>query len=155
MTTKLDLFSADLWLYMRLHHLVDRTTSFKLDEKIYEILRHFESQLEQPELLRSENTPAAPWLPILLIHIGTQVKTWHCQSYKFKEFAKNWSFKIFKQALYATHRLKLLDKMCKYGMDPASIDEDTERTRFCPRTDRRTRWNQYTPPSTSLRRGGG
>ena len=28
--------------------------------------------------------------------------------------------------------------MCKYEMDPASIVEDTERTRFCPQTDRRT-----------------
>ena len=27
-----------------------------------------------------------------------------------------------------THRLKLLDRMCKYEMDPASIVEDTERT---------------------------
>ena len=43
--------------------------------------------------------------------------------------------------------------MCKYEMDPMSIIEDTERTRFCPqtdrwtdgRTDRRTRWYQYTP----------
>ena len=36
----------------------------------------------------------------------------------------------------------LLDKMCKYEMDPASILEDTERTRFGPQmdgqTDRRT-----------------
>ena len=43
--------------------------------------------------------------------------------------------------------------MCKYEMDPMSIVEDTERTRFCPQTDRRTRWNQYTPLSTSLKRG--
>ena len=28
--------------------------------------------------------------------------------------------------------------MCKYEMDPMSIVEDTERTRFCPQTDRRT-----------------
>ena len=40
--------------------------------------------------------------------------------------------------------LMLLDKMCKYKMDPLSIGEDTERTRFCPQTDRRARWNQYT-----------
>ena len=37
-----------------------------------------------------------------------------------------------------THRLKLLDKMCKHEMDRMSIVEDTERTRFCPQTDRRT-----------------
>ena len=28
--------------------------------------------------------------------------------------------------------------MCKYEMDPMSIVEDTERTRFCPQMDRRT-----------------
>ena len=28
--------------------------------------------------------------------------------------------------------------MCKYEMDPASIVEDTERTRFVQQTDRRT-----------------
>ena len=47
--------------------------------------------------------------------------------------------------------------MCKYEMDPMSIVEDTERTRFCPqtdgRTDRRTRWYQYTP--LQLRWSGG
>ena len=26
-----------------------------------------------------------------------------------------------------------------------TIVDDTERTRFCPQTDRRTRWNQYSP----------
>ena len=38
----------------------------------------------------------------------------------------------------ATHLLKLLDKMCKYEMDPASIVEDTERAGFCPQADRQT-----------------
>ena len=28
--------------------------------------------------------------------------------------------------------------MCKCEMDPMSIIEDTEQTRFCPQTDRRT-----------------
>ena len=32
----------------------------------------------------------------------------------------------------------MLDKMRKYEIDPASIVEDTERTRFCPQTDRWT-----------------
>ena len=30
-------------------------------------------------------------------------------------------------------------------MDQMSIVDDTEQTQFCPQTDRRTRWNQYTP----------
>ena len=46
-------------------------------------------------------------------------------------------------------------------MDPMCIVEDTERTRFCPQTDRRTEGkgdNSIPPPppfSTSLKRGGG
>ena len=42
---------------------------------------------------RSENTPAASWLPILLSHIGYQVKWRQSQSYKFKEFVKISNFK--------------------------------------------------------------
>ena len=94
------------------------------------------SKLEQLECLHSGNTLRrlmithtieSYWIPS---HIGSQVKRWQSQSYKFKEFAK------------ISHLLKLLDKMCKYEMDPMSIVEDTERTR-----------NQYTPLSTSLKRG--
>ena len=69
-------------------------------------------------------------------------------------------FFILKQTLHATimrrvytYILKLLGKMWKYGIDPTSIVEDTERTRFCAQTDRRTRWSQNTPLSTSLKRG--
>ena len=51
---------------------------------------------------------------------------------------KNSNFWILKRALHATHLLKLLDKMCKYEMDPMSIVENTERTRFYGQTDRRT-----------------
>ena len=31
-----------------------------------------------------------------------------------------------------THNLNLVDKVCKYEMDPASIMEDTEQTQFGP-----------------------
>ena len=68
-------------------------------------------------------------------HIGSQVKRRQSQSYKFKKFAKIQNFWILKWTLHATHLLKLLDKMCKYEMDPMSVVEDTERTRFCPQTD--------------------
>ena len=70
-----------------------------------------------------------------------------------KNSPKFLNFWILKRALHATHLLKLLDKMCKYEMDPMSIVEDTELTRFCPQTDRRTRWYQYTP--FQLRWSGG
>ena len=49
-------------------------------------------KLEQLERLRSEIHPATPWLPILVIHIRSQVKTRQSQSYKFKKIAKNWNF---------------------------------------------------------------
>ena len=35
-----------------------------------------------------------------------------------------------------THLLKLVDKMCRYQMDPASFVEDTEWTPFGLNTDR-------------------
>ena len=141
------------------------------------------TKLEQLERLGSEDTPAASWLPIPLSHIESQVKRRQSQSYKFKEFVKISNFWISKQTLHATHLLKLLDKMCKYEMDAMSIVEDTEwtrryradtilstdrfcpqRTQFCPHlllkiqsghdsVHRRTMWNQYTPLSTSLKRG--
>ena len=41
------------------------------------------NKLEQLEHLLSEILPAAPWLPILVIHIRSQVKTTQSQSYKF------------------------------------------------------------------------
>ena len=48
--------------------------------------------------------------------------------------------------------------MYKYKMDPAIIVEDTEWIWFRPQTDRqvdrRTRWNQYTPLTSSLGVGG-
>ena len=84
--------------------------------------------------------------PILLTSsywIPSQNKT--NQNYQIKEFAKTSNFWILRKAVHTTHLLKLLDKVCKYEMDPISIVEDKERTRFCPQTDRRTRWNQYTP----------
>ena len=126
---------------------------------VLHFLHDLKQKLEQLQRLRSEVTPCHPMIThVLLIHVGSQVKTRQSQNYKFKEFAKSSTFWILKQTLDATHFLKLLDKMCKYEIDQASIVEDTEQTLFCPqtdgRTDRRTRWNQYTiPPSTSLSGG--
>ena len=101
-------------------------------------------KLEQLECLRSEDTPATPWLPILLIHIGPQVKTRHSQSYIFKEFAKTlylWILK--KKTFHRIHLLKLLDKMWKYKMYLASVMDDTEQNRFCPQMDRRTSMQSF------------
>ena len=70
-----------------------------------------------------------------------------------KNLPKFHIFLILTQTLHATHLLRLLDKMRKYEMDLTSIVEDTVQTRFCPQTDRRARWNQHTPLSTSLKPG--
>ena len=58
-------------------------------------------QLEQLECLRS-----ASCLPVLLSHIGSQVKKRQSQrqSYKFKEFAKISNFLILKQTLHMTRQ---------------------------------------------------
>ena len=88
------------------------------------------AELEQLERLRSENTPTAPWLPILFIQMGSQVKTTQNQSYNFKENAKKLKIRILQHPVYETHLLELLDTMYKYELDPASIVEDTEQTPF-------------------------
>ena len=111
-------------------------------------------KLEQLEACILRIPPAASWLPIPLSHIGSQVKRRQSQSYKFKEFAKISNFLTLKQTLHTTHLLKLLDKMCKYKMDPMSIVEDSERTRFCRQTDKvKPVYSLLTPPSTLLKRG--
>ena len=111
----------------------------------------FWSKLEQLERLRFEDTPTTLWLPILLSHIGSQVKRRQSQSYKFKEFAKIPNFYILKQTLHMTHLLKLLDKMCKYmkwiqqALLKIQSGHDSVHRQTDGQTDRRTRWNQNTP----------
>ena len=85
-----------------------------------------------------------------------QVKRRQSQSYKLKKFAKIANFWISKLPLHATHLLKLLAKMCQYEIDPMSIVENTERTQFCPQTDRRTDGQGDTSiPPFQLRWSGG
>ena len=56
----------------------------------------------------------------------------------FLKNAKNYNSRILQQTLQTTHRLKLLDKMYEYKMDPTSLFEDKEQTRFRPGTDGQT-----------------
>ena len=72
------------------------------------------------------DTPTTPWLPILVIHIRSQVKTTQSQSYKIKK--KCQKIEILQETLHATHLLKLLGKMYKYEMDPTRTVGATERT---------------------------
>ena len=76
------------------------------------------------------DTPAAPWLPLLVIHIRSQVKRRQSQNYKFKKIAKNSNFEILQETLHKSHLLKLLDKMYKYEMNPTRTVGATERTQL-------------------------
>ena len=101
------------------------------------------------------DTPATPWLPILVIHIRSQVKRRQSWSYKFKKIAKNSNLKIVQETLHATHLPKLLDKMYKYEMDPNQNCRRYRADMWCGmdtgRTDRRTDGvKPIYPPTTSL-----
>ena len=85
-------------------------------------------QLQQWECLRSEIPPAVPWLPVLVIHIRSQVKTIQSQSYKFNKIAKILNSETLQDTLHAAHLLGLLGKMYKYEMDPARTVGATELT---------------------------
>ena len=114
-------------------------------------------ELEQLERLHSEIPPAAPWLPILVIQIRSQVKTRQSQSYKFylKKIVKNTNFEILLETLHTTHLLKLLDKMYKYEMDPTRTVGATERTRDAGRDAGRTEGRSETniPPNNFVVQG--
>ena len=102
--------------------------------------------------------PAAPWLPIPVIHIRSQLKTRQSQIYKFSKIAKNSNFIILQETLHVTHLLKLLDKMYKYKMDPIRTVGTAERTRDAGGLDRQMdgRTDEVKPiypPTTSLCEG--
>ena len=94
------------------------------------------------------DTPAAPWLPILVIHIRSQVKQDKVKVTNLKENAKILNFKIWQETLHATHLLKLLCKMYNYEMDPTRTVGFTERTYDAgPTRDGRTdRWPDGVKP---------
>ena len=95
-------------------------------------------KLEQLEHLHSENTPRRSMITHTIDSYWIPSENKTSQSYKFKELAKTSDFfKFWNTSLNTANLQKLLDKMCKYEMDPVSIVEDTERTWFCPQTDRR------------------
>ena len=79
--------------------------------------------------------PAAPWLPILVIHIRSQVTRRQSQSYKSKKIAKISNLEFFQETLHVTHLLKLLDGMYEYEMDQTRTVGATERTQDAGRAD--------------------
>ena len=135
-----------------LYHLTIIYPQKLLTDRYYTTLQ----QLEQLERLHSEMPAAAPWLPIPVIHVRSQVKTRPSQSYKFQK--KLPKVQILQETLHVTHLLKLLDKMHKYEMDPTKTVGATEQTWDARRTERQTDgWTDGVkliyPPTTSLCRG--
>ena len=108
--------------------------------------------LDQLERLRPP--PPTPWLPILVIHIRSQVKRRQSQIYKFKKIAKNSNFDILQETIHATHLLKLLAKMHKYEMDATRTVGAKEWTQDSGRTDRRTDGVKPIYPTTTWLCGG-
>ena len=84
---------------------------------------------------RDDNTPPTPWLPILVIHIRSKSKKTKSKLQILKKLPK---IQILRETFHMTHLLKLLDKMCKYEMDPTRTVGATERTWDAGRTDGQT-----------------
>ena len=82
---------------------------------------HYLSQLEKLERLRSEDTPIASWLPTLLSHVGSQVKT---RSNDLEDIGQG------QRSSHTTHLLMLVIICIKYGKNPSRTIDATERTRF-------------------------
>ena len=98
-------------------------------------------KLVQLERLHSEDTPRRPMITLTIDQFIFNLKSkQHKVNVKnLKNLPKLQVYDFWKKTFVRyTHSLKLLDSMCKYEMDQASSVHDTERTRFCPQTDRRT-----------------
>ena len=96
---------------------------------------HYLKPTRTPRTPAFWDTPAAPWFPILVIHIRSQVKSRQSQILKIYKNCQNFKFWNFARNFTRTHFLKLLDKMYKYEMDPTRTVGATERTRDVGRTD--------------------
>ena len=115
-------------------------------------------ELEQLERLHAENTHRRCIIAhtIYSYLIPSQNKTKSklqnlkkCKQIRILEFYQKKKKKLFTRQ----HLLKLLVNMFEYEMDPASIVEDTERTRFRLQTDRRVdKLKPISPLPTSLKR---
>ena len=111
-------------------------------------------KLEQLERLCSEIPPAAPWLPILVIHIRPQVKTRQSQSYKLKKncqkfkfwnFARNCTCDTLSEVVwYDVQIWNGSNQNCRRYRADTGCRTDAGRMQD-GRTDGQTKWNQYTP----------
>ena len=107
------------------------------------MLNVFDTQQKQQCITRTTRTPAF-WgytppphdYPYYWFILDTKSKEDKVKVTNLKNLPKFQILTIF--FLHAAHLPKLLNKMRKNEMDPVSIAEDTERTRFCPQTVRQT-----------------
>ena len=109
---------------------------------IFSSLCHSRETQLQLEHLCSEDTPAAPLSPILLICIGSLAKTRQNQSYKFIELAKSSFFSILQIKIQMPHLLRLPDNLGKYEMDLVSIAQLAPMSFYTsiPHKPRQVRW---------------
>ena len=92
--------------------------------------------------------PPPPWLPILLIHIRSQVKTRQKSKSIFEKIAKNSNFGTLQRILQMTHLLKLLtgNKMCNYNT--RSTQKSLVRQQNAWFDTKKARFNTKMPGST-------
>ena len=92
--------------------------------------------------------PAASGSPILLSHIGSQVKRRQRQIYKFKKFAhifKFWNKRYTRHTFWSCLIRCANTKWIQRVSLKLQSGQDSVQRRTDGRTDRGTRWNQYTP----------
>ena len=99
------------------------------------------------------DTPCCPWLPILMIHIRSRVKTWQRQNYKCKKLSKIQILKFCKK-LYTRPTLwsSLIRCITMKWIQPEVQALQSGQGMWDGRTDRRTDGRSKTniPPTTLL-----
>ena len=107
---------------------------------LVQVPSHYLNQLEQLERLHSEIPPTAPWLPILVVHIRSQVKNRQSQSYKFEKNCQK--FKLYMRHTFWSCLIRCIN--IKWIQLELQALQSGHRMRD-GQTNGRTEWNQYTP----------
>ena len=124
---------------------------------------------EPPRTPAFWDTPAAPWLPMLVIHIRYQSKQDKVKVTNLKRLPKNSKLKLLQPTFHTTHLLEFFDKMyrvqiwngsnhtCRcYRVDTWCGTEGWTDRRTDGRTDGWTDWvKPIYPPNNFVVRGGG
>ena len=108
-------------------------------------------ELKQLECLRPEDAPRPHDYPYYWVILDPKSKEDKVKVTHLKNLPKLYMFQSW-------HKLKTRHIFWSCLMRFTNMKwiwRDTERTRFCPQTDRRKKWSQYIHLSTSLNRGWG